>query len=576
MDSELSVRVGLHPALLISEVQGLIFNGLSVKTCAKLARTCKPFYEQAMNIVWEDIAGLAPLVNCMPSNLLEQSSSGDTGFCRDPTDKDWEMFCKHAHRVRTYTDFIDLDLGSDVIQYVTETLRERDVEGRRDPLFPKLINLSLNVPEHPARFHMYTPHLAGNTLQSFRVEFVLGFLRVMDYSIRGEFRDILPKLWWAWPGLRSIRLPDRFFDATRTQFLGYCISQFETWMSRLQQLELLRGQYPLWPLMKRLSKLPNLRILQTVDSSWTEFDDQEFEKLKAPRFPSLRTLATKIFPPTSPLPLLQTFVGSTTLRMVELYPYELPPDIDNDVQNSLASVYKVLAQIPNLEYLDVWSQLRLPDTDPGPVLSGELLALLHPLRHIQHLHLELFFDISITDQDLGDAAVAWPMLKELQLAAAGYATHGLRGGTTTPRTTMLGIHALYNGCPHLQKATLYVNDTLPVQDGSLFIPPSDPLHELISEPKSFVIHIGAALGGRLELTSSDYMPMLLRVMLPFVTTAAMRIFDILEDYRERGELEEWDRNVRLKWKHYAAMEVEEVRGLLEEKFRELRATDTDL
>ncbi len=78
MDSELSVRVGLHPALLISEVQGLIFNGLSVKTCAKLARTCKPFYEQAMNIVWEDIAGLAPLVNCMPSDLLEQSSSGDT------------------------------------------------------------------------------------------------------------------------------------------------------------------------------------------------------------------------------------------------------------------------------------------------------------------------------------------------------------------------------------------------------------------------------------------------------------------------------------------------------------------
>lgn len=60
----------MHQCLRITEIQSLIFGSLRASECAQLARTCKLFYEQAMDVVWADIDSLIPFVRCVASDAL--------------------------------------------------------------------------------------------------------------------------------------------------------------------------------------------------------------------------------------------------------------------------------------------------------------------------------------------------------------------------------------------------------------------------------------------------------------------------------------------------------------------------
>lgn len=60
----------MHQCLRITEIQSLIFGSLRASECAPLARTCKLFYEQAMDVLWADIDSLIPFIRCVASDAL--------------------------------------------------------------------------------------------------------------------------------------------------------------------------------------------------------------------------------------------------------------------------------------------------------------------------------------------------------------------------------------------------------------------------------------------------------------------------------------------------------------------------
>lgn len=67
----MQAEVGMHQCLRIPEIQGEIFSNLQRRDCAKLAQTCRFFYDQAMDVVWAELPNLLPVVLCLPSDAVD-------------------------------------------------------------------------------------------------------------------------------------------------------------------------------------------------------------------------------------------------------------------------------------------------------------------------------------------------------------------------------------------------------------------------------------------------------------------------------------------------------------------------
>ena len=62
----------MHECLRIPEIRGEIFGTLNSVDCSVLARTCRLFYSDAMDVVWADLQSLIPLVRCMPADVVDK------------------------------------------------------------------------------------------------------------------------------------------------------------------------------------------------------------------------------------------------------------------------------------------------------------------------------------------------------------------------------------------------------------------------------------------------------------------------------------------------------------------------
>ena len=60
----------MHHCLRITEIQIEIFRSLSQNDCTTLARVCRGFYEQAMDIVWAEVDTFVPFMMCMPPRII--------------------------------------------------------------------------------------------------------------------------------------------------------------------------------------------------------------------------------------------------------------------------------------------------------------------------------------------------------------------------------------------------------------------------------------------------------------------------------------------------------------------------
>lgn len=69
----------MHRVFGIDEILLHILKNLEAYSdVAAMARVCRTFHETSLDIVWREIPSLEPLINCMPSDLVEIRMEGST------------------------------------------------------------------------------------------------------------------------------------------------------------------------------------------------------------------------------------------------------------------------------------------------------------------------------------------------------------------------------------------------------------------------------------------------------------------------------------------------------------------
>ncbi|KAG2123465.1 hypothetical protein DEU56DRAFT_48387 [Suillus clintonianus] len=90
----------MHPCLHLEEILQEIFKSADYRSLTILARTCRLFYEPALNDIYSDLPGLQPLIERLPRDLW--STRSGTLVVRGPLrPEDWEIFASYSRRVRS-------------------------------------------------------------------------------------------------------------------------------------------------------------------------------------------------------------------------------------------------------------------------------------------------------------------------------------------------------------------------------------------------------------------------------------------------------------------------------------------
>ena len=136
-------------------------------------------------------------------------------FSREPQSPDWQLFCKHLHRVRVFTDsksvtcrllrsiFLSTEyqFGRNVMKTLVPFICQHN------SLFPKLQSLIVANVQAEHWFPRYLPHLSLNTLESIEIG---PYIRLSSGKPKDdmyvEWSELIPLMRSAWPHLRSIKL----------------------------------------------------------------------------------------------------------------------------------------------------------------------------------------------------------------------------------------------------------------------------------------------------------------------------------------------------------------------------------
>ncbi|KAI0091020.1 hypothetical protein BDY19DRAFT_674011 [Irpex rosettiformis] len=569
MSSSSSIDSDMHCCLRIAEIQATIFSSLTPHDCSQLSRTCRLFYEQAMDVVWADVCSLVPFVKCMPSDVWVQitreitnwpgSYCADIDFIRKPRDSDWRQSFKHAHRVKRFTDvnhFRDLhdrrqshpfrgtsykltpDATKTVIRFVCQWGAEQGFPG----LFPGLTRLRVASGRKTHWLPNHIPFLSGGSLQSFGLDFGLPFEREFDvYSkVYSPLSDVLLVLRPSWPHLHSLTFSSPYQITEEGSRVEDYLEDVIEWVQECGELHFFRADLLLHSeLIESLAALPHLRSLHLKGAQTSE-RNAEIPNLLPSCFRSLSSLKLEVFEPDSPIPILRALRSSIALTTVDL---ELTYRSDDLVSvYSVQTIFETVAEIPLVETFRL--QLRgwensLPESYPA--LYGELLAMLSPLSRVQHLTLKGFYDTTVTDKDLEDAAKAWPKLEIIELDLPR--DRDYFPIMPAPQATLVGVQSFYNACPGIKKIILTVSEKLPMSTDNL--PLARPRE---SEVENLILGFDTANGSTFAHGSDVYLPKVIRLMFPQLKQFGARAWSE----------KDWATKVETSWTTYRDMDLTKV------------------
>ncbi|KAG2364902.1 hypothetical protein BDR07DRAFT_1482063 [Suillus spraguei] len=126
----------LHIFAIYNKGYGLLGSHV---TLAFLARTCKTFKEPALDILWQDIDGLEPLISCivacLPEGISQKNARGMLMLQRPLLNREWRLINRYAQRIHSLrVSTSDLDIIDDrVVQALISA---------PSPLLPNLRSLS--------------------------------------------------------------------------------------------------------------------------------------------------------------------------------------------------------------------------------------------------------------------------------------------------------------------------------------------------------------------------------------------------------------------------------------------------
>ncbi|KAI0091028.1 hypothetical protein BDY19DRAFT_904529 [Irpex rosettiformis] len=539
----------VHPCLRIPDIQAVIFKHLARDDCARLARTCTFFYDEASNIVWEEVESFVPFVRCLPLDAVTEfiPERQLTGFVITLGTEDfWYGVERRIPLQRS------VRLTTSTWQAITHFILQRHT-SESVGLFPNLTALQARAVAH-GWFPEYLPFLCGDELKSLTLHFgvsgPLGF-----YGGISTFSQLLPEIRRRWPYLTYLDI-DAYKSSGPREPNNY-LAELSAWIKNLPQLQSIHASVECIPsLMQTISELPDLRTLDLRGDSFTVLDPTLDPPLLF-RFPSLKELKVVTYLPGPPMPLLCALSGS--------------PGSSPSSFIEAPRVIETISGLATVTFLKLFfgSNVSTEDLIPDvPPFDTQLFAQLFRLRRLRHLTLGGFFHMEITDQDLLDAAAAWPELEHLSLALA-YCDENqfMEQEQEIPLLSLVGIQALYNGCPNLRVVDLPVNEELPIgANKRLDLPAARPRDPAMAVERLSLKFI--PIDGEFEVGSEVYIPFAVRLMFPELKEFETSQRDTGDDYEDNGV---WECRVLTGWEKYRDMELEEVRALMEKKWDKLHA-----
>ncbi|KAF8441702.1 hypothetical protein L210DRAFT_3447523 [Boletus edulis BED1] len=405
---------------------------------AALARTCRAFKEPALDVLWEQLRDLSPLVRCVPE-ASHQLSSESYAFHRSLTQIEWDILRSYTRRIRS----IHLDPEDDMPGIDHKCFINLLKHPMTEPLFLNVRKLHFPYPDDKYLLLATLPSLMSldillNDPRSFedslklfaKTSPSLARLYILPYHYAGiDMNRIDPKFICRWRNLQSFSCSKMPLDVTTLVHL-----------SRLPALIDLSFTLPS-TLPDQISPSDSPLIFSNLDQLLlcSEFLGPVSHLLSQIRLPALTTLTAYIdFRPARQDDLSLFFSNVRTsgsprtiqaLRLIESYRTSVPGD--------------------------------------RPVLGLEDLRLCMPFSNLRWIQLDIEWKIDLTDSALLTLVSAWPCLKGLSINTNW-------GWNTLGGITPNGLLQLLQSCPLLTNIALAIDTRadIPPSPTSLgFLPP---------------------------------------------------------------------------------------------------------
>ncbi|KAG1729246.1 hypothetical protein EDB19DRAFT_1881820 [Suillus lakei] len=404
------------------------------KTLLALALTCKSFTGPALDLLWRDLCGLAPLVRCLSQSLWKHVN-GKLEFRRTMTFDDWSIFCKYGHRVRS----LNTTIGG-MVPLNIEIWRTLSCPPFPLPLLPNLTSLIWGEATSEA-----FPYIRL---------FVTPKLKTLNISEGITFglteQSILLSIPMLCPSVSNFSIhPDMEITST-----------LQRW-SHLSSVSI--GEVSEAAIL-HLSNLPSLQCLKFHLSSMPISADTQ-KLLRYPAFCALQELDIECIA----LELLDAF-----LETLSVAPKALSFTITNqaDTQRALpGSISRLSNACAHSSLQQV--QLNIADWSFNifdPIGTAPFQPL-YAFRNFRKLDFEVDLELQLDEVALLQMAMAWPHLEELYLNK----TH--LSQDVTPHAFV----SLLQHCPRLVSVGIAVDwSTIDSHDISPDVPYQGFAHEALS------------------------------------------------------------------------------------------------
>ena len=425
-------------------------------TLPALARTCKAFFEPAIDELWHDLPDLSILVFLMPTDAwrtdegethwgqpirkivirLHPACSGTKtdhffqSLLRDLVPSDLARFHIYTPRVRKPGDFFsgpplntrqDYMLDERALAPLLRVLPEHGV-------LPNLRQLELNYRTVPVLSALLGPSVEVITLRIEKEEVL------EDTVVLAALREI-PR---TCPGLLQLAIHS---EARANVFLD-AITDIIPALQTIEAFDMTSSPIPLAALQV-LAVAPSLKKLDVL----VEFDDTVYEELAAYMmqvgnpFSKLVDLTLGVAAPEHAFRLL-AFISSNHLNSVTIR-YSTAPN-----EEQVKMLFIALTSGPHghgLHRVSIFAPLTSASAISTWKLTNSTLEPLLVLRALRTLEIA-YIVVDVDDEGLRTMAMAWPDLVTLSLGTQRWGSQNAH----QPRATILGLLPFIQHCPGIE------------------------------------------------------------------------------------------------------------------------------
>ncbi|KAG1823632.1 uncharacterized protein BJ212DRAFT_1325680 [Suillus subaureus] len=422
------------------------FTGVSKnnnKTLLALALTCKLFTGPALDLLWQDLRGLAPLIRCLPQSLWKVT--GKLELQRTMTFDDWSIFCKYNHRVRSLNTAVyeTVRLPLDI-----EIWRALSYPPFSLPLLPNLTSLTwgeYNNETFPYVYLFVTPKLM--TLDMVRMGPGTSTFGPSEQSMLSCISMLCPSI-----------------SHFRFGFYGKDTS---TTLQSWSHLKSVKTEQISEAAILHLSKLPLLRVLDfKLPSIPMSANTQKL--LQRSVFCAIEELGVEC---EESLALLDAFFEKLCIAPKAI------SCVVTDGVDSIPALPGLISRLSNACAHSSLEQVRLSISDlavdPDASIGAASFQPLFAFRNLRRLNVEADCNVRLNDTVLLQMAKAWPLLERLFFRPYCHLSHDV-----TPHAFV----SLLQHCPCLVSVSVFINwSTIDGREISPVIPYQGFAHKALSE-----------------------------------------------------------------------------------------------